>query len=131
RSLEFRHETGRVCLAEAGADLADVLEPAIPVDACQQRAEAATVLAPAADDDLLSGPALRLHPAVPPAGPVRVDEALGNDAFQRHSACGQEDGVAGGFEMLDVAYALRDVPAILVQAFLQPPFAPGQRHATH
>ncbi len=53
--------------------------------------------------DLLSGAAFGLGPALGAAGTIGRAELLGDDTFQRQLARRLHDGVAAGFEMLDIA----------------------------
>ena len=67
--------------------------------------------------------ALRLAPAFTASGLVGRVEALGDDALQLHAAGGQQDRVAGGDEVVDVA----DVGRRVLDIALQPRLALCQR----
>ncbi len=101
-------------LAVAGANPADIGEMIAAVDADQQRAETPFRRRPAADDDLVPGPAFGFGPARGAPRAIRRVEPFRNDPLKRQLARRAQNGVAAGVEMLDepdqrlIAAALRD-----------------------
>ena len=65
--FQLRQEAQDGVLPEASPDAADIDEVIALVHADKKRAEAAVGRRPAADDDLVPGPALRFGPAVAPS----------------------------------------------------------------
>ena len=114
-------------LVEAGADVPDRLQPAVAIDADEQRAErlGATALArrPPADHTLHRAERLDLHPRRR-SGPRLIDriEALRNDPFDPLLACGFEERDARAWETLAAADR-----AHRGQRFVEPPQALAKR----
>ena len=127
RRLQRRHDAADGVLPEAGADQADKGEMVAAMDARHQRAEFPVGGLPAADHDLMPGPALGLGPAFRAAGAIGRVELLGDDAFERQFAGRLQDGIAAGLEMLDIADQLVACPCAASSSCLQARLALAQR----
>ena len=104
--LEYRQQVGGHRCAVAGADTADIDEVRVAVDARKQRAQAAGLGGPAAEDHLMTGTAFGLGPGARTARGIGRIEALGDDALEVHPAGREQDGVGGGFEVRHVTHRI-------------------------
>jgi len=101
-ALRLPHQARHLLATKTRSDIADIDQMVAAPYAGHQRPELASVATPCADDDLVSGTAFGLGPAIAAPGRVRCIRSLGYDAFQGHSAGGFENRVATAFEVLDI-----------------------------
>src|SRR5439155_27124697 len=99
--FEPRQQTFDRFRPESGAHAAEMDEMPAAVDADEERAKAASLRGPAADDDLVASATFGLGPIVGACGRVGSIEPLRDNALERHTAGRLQHRVAGPLEMLD------------------------------
>src|SRR6185295_12204113 len=127
QALEAARQVLELARVEAGADAADITQPALLVDGEEERRERPVLFGDgvADDDELLLKVAFDLEPVASTARAIGPVGALGDDAFEVLPAEGLQHRSAIAVEM--VGQEDRAVPAATRQQLLQAALALDQR----